>query len=204
MIDPSVSVPRAAAASPIAVPIPLPELDPDGSPSGTYGLVAWPPRPENPDGTLPRKCAHSERFAFPRRIAPAARSFAATCASRGTTDPSRANEPAVVFMPVQGGTGQCRTTQYLRATDSYSCMGRLPSLCKVAMLSLRSIGIPCRGPRGPSKRRSRSSSAACLSALGFISMTALSTGPCKFTSSILAKYAFVIAYYESRTAPQSR
>lgn len=87
-IDPSVSVPSVAAVSPIAAAIPLPKLEPDGLPSGTYGLDACPPRAENPEGTpAPRKFAHWERFALPRRIAPAARSFAATCASRGTTEP---------------------------------------------------------------------------------------------------------------------
>lgn len=92
-MDPSVSEPKQAAASPIAEEIPLPELDPDGSPSGTYGLVDCPPRPEKPDGTLPRKFAHSLRFALPRMIAPAARSLAATPASRGTTEPRSAKEP---------------------------------------------------------------------------------------------------------------
>lgn len=98
-IDPSVSLPRAPAARPIAELIPLPELEPDGSAFGKYGFVACPPRPENPEGTFPRKFAHSLRLAFPRRIAPDFRSFAATVASRGTTEPRRAKDPAVVFMP---------------------------------------------------------------------------------------------------------
>ena len=98
-IDPSVSEPSAAAASPIALATPLPELEPHGSPKGTYGPLVWPPRPEKPEGKFPRKFAHSERVAFPSRIAPAARSLAATCASRGTMEPRSANEPAVVFMP---------------------------------------------------------------------------------------------------------
>ena len=92
-IEPSVSEPKAAAQRPIAVPMPLPELEPDGFPRGTYGLDDCPPRPEKPDGTFPRKLAHSLRFALPRRIAPAARSRAATPASRGTTEPRSANEP---------------------------------------------------------------------------------------------------------------
>ena len=104
-IDPSVSEPSAAAASPIALATPLPELEPHGSPRGTYGALVWPPRPEKPEGTFPRKLAHSERFAFPSRIAPAARSLAATCASRGTMEPRSANEPAVVFMPRSKGVG---------------------------------------------------------------------------------------------------
>ena len=63
----------------------------------------------------------------------------------------------------------------------------LPSLARVAILSLRMIGMPWRGPRAPVVRRSRSSAAACLSALGFVSITARRVGPCRFTSSILAK-----------------
>lgn len=77
----------------MALEIPLPELEPDGSPSGTYGLDAWPPLPEKPDGTRPRKLAHSLRLALPRMIAPAARSLAATVASRGTTEPNNAKDP---------------------------------------------------------------------------------------------------------------
>lgn len=92
-IDPSVSDPNAPAVRPIEVPIPLPELDPEGSPKGTYALDDCPPLPEKPEGTFPRKFAHSLRLAFPRMIAPAARSFAATVASLGTTEPSNANEP---------------------------------------------------------------------------------------------------------------
>lgn len=90
MIEPSVSEPSVAVASPIAPAIPLPELEPDGLPRGTYGLVPCPPRPQNPEGTVPRQFAHSERLVFPRRIAPAARSLAATVDSPSTTEPSRA------------------------------------------------------------------------------------------------------------------
>lgn len=57
--------------------------------------------------------------------------------------------------------------------------------------------MPCNGPRGPINFRSRSSSAAWRSALGFISRTARNVGPCKFTSSILAKYAYADRFGES-------
>ena len=58
------------------------------------------------------------------------------------------------------------------------------------MLSFRMMGMPWRGPRGPVVRRSRSSAAACSRALGLVSMTARRVGPCRLTSSILAKYAY--------------
>lgn len=103
IIEPSVSVPKAPAASPMAEHTPLPELEPDGLPFTRYGLVHCPPRPENPAGTLPRMADHSLRDAFPRRMAPAERSLAATIASRGTTDPTSASEPAVVFIPIEYG-----------------------------------------------------------------------------------------------------
>ena len=119
---PSVSLPSAAAARPIALPIALPELEPDGSACGKYGLVACPPRPDHPDARSPRKCAHSDRFALPAiaivrqtwihhegdgccgapsMIAPALRRFFTTPASSGTTDRSKLKEPAVVFKPVR-------------------------------------------------------------------------------------------------------
>ena len=101
-IEPSVSVPSAAAASPTATATPLPALEPCGSPRGTYAARACPPRAEKPFGmSSVRMCAHSQRFVFPRKRAPAARSRAATCASRGTTEPKSASEPAVVFIPAR-------------------------------------------------------------------------------------------------------
>lgn len=49
--------------------------------------------------------------------------------------------------------------------------------------------MPCKALRCPNSSRSRSNSAACLSASGFISRMARSAGPLRLTSSIRAKYA---------------
>jgi hypothetical protein len=43
-------------------------------------------------------------LAFPRMTAPALRSLVTTPASRGTTEPSRLYEPAVVFIPADPRT----------------------------------------------------------------------------------------------------
>lgn len=166
-IDPSVSVPSAAAASPMALAMALPELEPEGPAFSKNGHVACPPRPEKPDGTSPRKCDHSDRLAFPSRSAPALRSFAATVASRGGTEPSRENDPTQVVNILSSPRG-CANPQW------YSCLSNktglmqakriqidsLPSLMSVAMLSLSRIGIPCKGPREPFSFRSTSSAAA--------------------------------------------
>src|SRR5450756_255761 len=118
-IEPSVSVPMAAAQRLADTPPPEPELEPHGFRSSTYGFFAWPPRPLHPlDECVERKFAHSLRFVFPRRIAPAALSFAAMNASWSGIDPASASDPAVVV---------------IRSA--------------VSMLSLSRIGIPCRGPR---------------------------------------------------------
>ena len=69
-------------------------------------------------GAKPRKLAHSERLAFPRMIAPAARNCRTITASLGTSLNRRAREPAVVCI--------------------LSC---------VAMLSLSKTGMPWSGPR---------------------------------------------------------
>src|SRR6478735_8091918 len=63
-------------------------------------MFVWPPMPLQPleDG-LDRKLAHSERFALPMMIAPAAFSFCAMNASPGVL-PASAQEPAVVGIPV--------------------------------------------------------------------------------------------------------
>jgi hypothetical protein len=59
MMLPSVSVPRAAAARPIATATALPELDPSESPPGKNGLVESPPLADQPN-MLPLKSAHSD------------------------------------------------------------------------------------------------------------------------------------------------
>src|SRR5215472_12455943 len=75
--EPSVSVPTAAAHKFAAAPAAEPEPDPHGSKSRTYGSRVNPPRALHPlNGAKPRKFAHSERLAFARMMAPAARKFA--------------------------------------------------------------------------------------------------------------------------------
>src|SRR2546423_4995147 len=118
-MDPSVSVPIAAAQRLAATAPPEPELDPHGFRSSTYGFFACPPRPLQPlVECVDRKLAHSLRFALPRKMAPAPRSLAAINASRGAIEPSSAREPAVVVI-----------------------------LSAVSTLSFSRIGMPCSGPR---------------------------------------------------------
>src|SRR5205085_11775983 len=119
-IEPSVSVPIAAAQRLAATAPPEPELDPQGFRSSTYGFFACPPRPLQPlDECVDRKLAHSLRLVFPRMTTPAARSRCTRNASAGAGCPSSASDPAVVCMR-----------------------------SAVSMLSLIRTGIPWRGPRG--------------------------------------------------------
>src|SRR6476661_4882471 len=63
-------------------------------------MFVCPPIPLQPlDDGADRKLAHSDRFALPMMIAPAAFSLAAMNASLGVL-PASAQEPAVVAMPV--------------------------------------------------------------------------------------------------------
>src|SRR5579859_5425901 len=97
MIEPSVSLPRAATHRLAETLAAEPELDPPGLRSSTKGLRVWRPRPLHPlDERVDRKFAHSLRFALPRITAPAARSLLATGASCLAGAPTNANEPAVV------------------------------------------------------------------------------------------------------------
>src|SRR5918911_2568369 len=138
-MDPSVSVPMAAAQRLAAAATAEPELEPEGVRSSAYGLRHCPPRPLQPlEECVERKFAHSLRLVLPRITAPAARSRLATNASRAGIEPARAREPAVVI---------------IRSA--------------VAMLSLRRIGMPCSGPRAPLALRSASSDSAIASASGF-------------------------------------
>jgi hypothetical protein len=98
--EPSVSVPTAATARSAAAETLEPELEPHGLRSRTYGMFVWPPMPLQPLEDGPdRKLAHSERFALPMMIAPAAFSRSTMNASSGVL-PASAQDPAVVGMPV--------------------------------------------------------------------------------------------------------
>src|SRR6185295_18756941 len=92
-IDPSVSVPIAAAARFAAMAAPEPELDPDGLRSSAYGFLVWPPRPLQPlVECVERKFAHSLRLVFPRMTAPASRSRVTMKASFGGVTPASAKD----------------------------------------------------------------------------------------------------------------
>src|SRR5690349_22111888 len=71
-IDPSVSVPIPTAARLAEIAAPVPELDPHGFRSSTYGFFVCPPRPLHPlVERVDRKFAHSLKFVLPRMTAPA-------------------------------------------------------------------------------------------------------------------------------------
>src|SRR6266851_4106814 len=159
-MEPSVSVPMAAAQRFAETPAPEPELEPQGLRSSAYGFLVRPPRPLHPlVEWLQRMLAHSLRLVLPRMTAPAARNLCATQESFGGLEPTRANEPAVVII-----------------------------LSAVSMLSLINTGMPCNGPRGPLALRSRSSESAIATASGLSSRTLLMAGPCLSISSMRAVY----------------
>src|SRR5258705_7847564 len=161
-IEPSVSVPTAAAHKFAATAAPEPELDPDGLRASTYGFLVWPPRPLQPlVERVERKFAHSLRLVLPRMTAPASRSRCTTNESRGGTEPWSARDPAVVIIRSQ-----------------------------VPILSLINRGMPCNGPRGPLLLRSRSSSRAMAITSGLVSITELMTGPRLSMSPIRSRYFF--------------
>src|ERR1700752_2962384 len=93
-IEPSVSVPIAAAPRFAAMAAPEPELEPHGLRSSAYGFLVCPPRPLQPlDDFVERKLAHSLKFVLPRMTAPASRSFFATNASCARFEPTSASGP---------------------------------------------------------------------------------------------------------------
>src|SRR5260370_33129744 len=144
-MEPSVSVPIAAAQRFAATATADPELEPEGFRSSAYGFFVWPPRPLPPlVDREDRKLAHSLRLVCPRITAPAARSFWATNESRGASDPTSAKDPAVGII-------------------------RSP----VSRLSLSRIGTPCRRPRCPFPFPSLSRAPAVSSASVCVSITTL-------------------------------
>src|SRR5204862_8275175 len=97
--EPSVSVPTPTAARFAEMPAPVPELEPQGLRSNTYGLRVCPPRPLQPlVECVDRQFAHSLRFVLPMITAPALRNLCATKESRGGIEPASASDPAVVVM----------------------------------------------------------------------------------------------------------
>src|SRR5229473_7603055 len=168
-MEPSVSVPMAAAQRFAETPAPEPELEPQGLRSSAYGFLVNPPRPLHPlVEWLDRMFAHSLKFVLPTTTAPASRSFLATPESCAGREPTSASEPAVVCMR-----------------------------SAVSLLSLISTGIPCNGPRGPFCLRSLSSASAMARASGFTSITLFNRGPALSISSIRARYAAVNERAES-------
>ena len=128
MIEPSVSEPIPTVANVAAIAAPVPELDPHGLRSSTYGLRVCPPRPLHPLVLcVDRKFAHSLRLVLPRSTAPAARSRSTMKASLAGVLFARASEPAVVRI-----------------------------LSALPMLSLISTGMPCSGPTAIPDLRSAS------------------------------------------------
>src|SRR5262249_7575661 len=82
-MEPSVSVPIAAAHKFAETATPEPELEPQGLRVRLYGLRTKPPRPLHPlVEWVDLKFAHSLRFVLPRITAPASLNFCATKASR--------------------------------------------------------------------------------------------------------------------------
>ena len=77
--EPEVSVPSAHIAKFAATAAPEPALDPPGTRLVSYGLQVWPPSALR----AMLAGAYSSRLVLPRKIAPAARSFAIMVASCG-------------------------------------------------------------------------------------------------------------------------
>ena len=114
-------------------------------------------------------------------IAPAFRRRLTTPASSGTIDLSRANEPAVVFIPSEATVAMLSLRRICKDEDE-------DGDSKVKR-SENITGIPWSGPLAPVNFRSLSKEAASARALGLVSRMARRAGPCKLTSSIRAKYA---------------
>src|SRR5215204_6565881 len=107
-------------------------------------MFVWPPMPLQPlDDGPDRKLAHSDRFALPMMIAPAAFRRAAMNASPGVL-PASAQEPAVVGMPVVlmlsltmiGIPSRGRRSPALRAASAACASARAVGLTLITALSV--------------------------------------------------------------------
>src|SRR5262249_53231936 len=111
-----------------------------------YGLLVWPPRPDQPlVEVVERKFAHSERFVLPRMTAPPARRLAATVESVDAGAPAKPNEPAVVCMrsrvplssfPTSGTPGSGpRTLPCLRIWSAWRAIDSTSGLSSITELT---------------------------------------------------------------------
>src|SRR4029453_12008429 len=99
-------------------------------------MFVWPPMPLQPlDDGADRKLAHSDRFALPMMIAPAAFSFCAMNASPGVL-PASAQEPAVVG--IRGVLTLALTMIGIPSSGRWSPKCRLRS---AATASRRDVGL---------------------------------------------------------------
>src|SRR5688500_19232703 len=106
MMLPSVSVPTPMAARLAAIAVPVPELDPHGLRSRTYGFFVCPPRELQPEvDRVERKFAHSLRLVRPRMTTPASRSRRITKASAGGRLSTNASDPAELIIPATSKIG---------------------------------------------------------------------------------------------------
>src|SRR5947209_18976284 len=94
-IEPPVSEPRPASASPAATAAVEPPEEPPGTQLRFQGFrVVW-----NPEFSVEEPIANSSRFVLPTKTAPAARRRATTVASYGGTKLERIRDAHVVFTP---------------------------------------------------------------------------------------------------------
>src|SRR5947207_3175216 len=99
-MEPSVSVPTPTAARFAAIAAPVPELEPHGLRSITYGLRHCPPRPLQPDTEwVERKFAHSDKLVLPMITPRAPASPSDAAAGRWAVAPML---PAEVQGPIAG------------------------------------------------------------------------------------------------------
>ena len=99
VMEPSVSVPMAAGAKPIATATALPAEEPHGVLAASNAFSVCPPTALHPGiDAEERKLAHSERLVLPRITAPAVRRRATSGESLPGEFCDRASDPAVVGM----------------------------------------------------------------------------------------------------------
>jgi len=155
VIEPSVSVPSAADASPDATAAADPELEPHGLYAGFLPLNVCPPRLLHPlVALLPRKFAHSLKLVLPYMSACASCIFFTAGESAAGTFAAIASEPAVVAIPCVSMLSLTKIT----APCSSAFFPRLPSrsvACASACGSVTMIACVPPSMRSRASRRAR-------------------------------------------------
>jgi hypothetical protein len=147
-MEPPVSVPVAAGASPAATAAAEPPELPPGTASVSHGLRAGPKHEVSFDEPI----ANSSMLVLPSSTAPARSNCSITCASYGATNSERMREPQVVRQPFAQKRSLCAIGMPVSGAASPAAMRASAAFAWARLFSRSTVMKALRGLPTPSMR----------------------------------------------------